>query len=163
MAKRTEPRMIYVVSEGVYSDYHVVAMFEDKSLAEGYAQIRSRDRGYDDAEVEEWPLLTAMPKKVTTYQHSASVYLDGSVREDRRWTSEEWDHEHDRYWTRRLPRRHRPVVEMCRAPMHQGEGVRLTVRGWTYEAVEKVFGERLAVLKAEPAAILRLPEGSSAA
>lgn len=163
MAKSTETAEVYIVTEGVYSDYHIVAAFADKDLAEGYAQIRKSTRSYDDPEVEVWPILTAMPKRVTTYMHSASVYLDGSVREDRRWTNEDWDHEVDEYWSNRLKRRSRPVVELCRAPIHGGEGVRLTVRGWTYEAVEKVFGERLAMLKAEPAAILRIPEGSSAA
>lgn len=41
---------VYIVTEGCYSDYQIIAAFSDKDKADRYAGI------HDDAEVEEWAL-----------------------------------------------------------------------------------------------------------
>ena len=45
---------VYVVTEGSYSDYHIVAIFSDKNNADIHAALISSNRVRDRAEVEEW-------------------------------------------------------------------------------------------------------------
>jgi hypothetical protein len=50
---------IYLVTSGEYSDYHVVAAFETRELAEEAARLfQVRDRWSDSVNVEEYPILT---------------------------------------------------------------------------------------------------------
>jgi hypothetical protein len=51
---------VYVVTEGTYSDYHVVAMFSTRKLAEAFIAA-DQARGYND--IEEYTLLRTMPKR----------------------------------------------------------------------------------------------------
>lgn len=45
---------VYVVTEGSYSDYHIVAIFSDKNNADIHAALLSSTPGRDGGEVEEW-------------------------------------------------------------------------------------------------------------
>jgi len=46
---------VYVVTEGSYSDYHIVAIFSDKNNADIHAALlNSTESFYDEARVEEW-------------------------------------------------------------------------------------------------------------
>ena len=46
---------VYVVTEGSYSDYHIVAIFSDKNNADIHAALlNSTESFYDEAIVEEW-------------------------------------------------------------------------------------------------------------
>jgi hypothetical protein len=46
----SEPKTIYVVTEGDYSDFHIVGVFDDKARAETLVSL------IEDSSVEEWPL-----------------------------------------------------------------------------------------------------------
>lgn len=65
---------VYVVTEGSYSDYHIVAIFSDKNNADIYAALINSTRGRDGAEVEEWDVDDV---KIDTRQkiiHYATVF-----------------------------------------------------------------------------------------
>lgn len=48
---------VYIVSEGCYSDYHIVAIFSDKNKADIHATLlNSTESFYDEARVEEWDI-----------------------------------------------------------------------------------------------------------
>lgn len=50
---------IHVVTKGSYSDYHIIALFSDKSKAEGYTKLingSGEDEDEDGAKVESFPL-----------------------------------------------------------------------------------------------------------
>lgn len=51
----SEPRTLYVVTSGCYSDYGVVAIFDDRDLAERYCEGSDDSGGYG-MRVEEYPL-----------------------------------------------------------------------------------------------------------
>jgi hypothetical protein len=48
--KMSDPKTIYVVTEGDYSDFHIVGVFDDKARAETLSSL------IEDSSVEEWPL-----------------------------------------------------------------------------------------------------------
>jgi hypothetical protein len=48
-----EQRTIYVVTAGEYSDYGIRGVFDDRELAEAFAE---RSQRYDSARIEEWDL-----------------------------------------------------------------------------------------------------------
>ena len=47
--------IIYVVTSGIYSDYHIKAVFSDKEEAEYLTDILNANN-YDEARIEEYPL-----------------------------------------------------------------------------------------------------------
>jgi len=45
-------KKVYIVTQGCYSDYHIVAVFSNKEIAEKYAKKINSE--WDPADVEEW-------------------------------------------------------------------------------------------------------------
>jgi hypothetical protein len=52
-------KIIYVVTEGEYSDYGIEALFSERETAEKYAKRRNGNDKYSTARVEEYPLDAA--------------------------------------------------------------------------------------------------------
>ena len=71
---------VYVVTEGSYSDYHIVAIFSDKNNADIHAALISSTRGRDGAEVEEWDVDNV---KIDTCQkiirYATVYYCQGKI------------------------------------------------------------------------------------
>ena len=49
-------KKVYIVTEGVYSDYHIVAVFSDKKLAENFVAKYKGSKRYDEVRIEEYNL-----------------------------------------------------------------------------------------------------------
>ena len=50
-----ETKSVWVIEQGVYSDYHVVGVFSSKENAEAVFQLMSY-KDYNKPEIKEWPL-----------------------------------------------------------------------------------------------------------
>lgn len=85
---------VYIVTDGSYSDYHIVAVFADEKLANEFANAGGGG-------VEVYDVKTGMPEKVTHY----SVEIDAEGNETRRWAYSEWDFEKEpeRAWKMGAP------------------------------------------------------------
>lgn len=53
-------KTVYIVTNGCYSDYHIVGVFATEELAKECATATTTK--YDDSEIEEWELNTAAQK-----------------------------------------------------------------------------------------------------
>lgn len=66
---------VYVVTEGSYSDYHIVAIFSDKNNADIHAALlNSTESFYDEARVEEWDVDDVEIDTCKKLIHYATVY-----------------------------------------------------------------------------------------
>ena len=48
--------IVYVVTEGSYSDYHICAVFDNKEMAEKFIKKYCQNSFRDIAEIEEWEI-----------------------------------------------------------------------------------------------------------
>lgn len=67
--------MVYVVTDGDYSDYHIVGVFSTKEAAEA-------SRGGD---VEEWQLDAIPPRSANLAVYKVDMWRDGDVRDARKY------------------------------------------------------------------------------
>ena len=72
---------VYVVTEGSYSDYHIVAIFSDKNNADIHAALlNSTESFYDEARVEEWNVDNVEIDTRQKIVHYATVqYCEGQI------------------------------------------------------------------------------------
>ncbi len=61
---------LYVVTEGVYSDYHIVCIFSDKSKAENYVKYHAADSYFDGLNIEEYELEDDKYVPITSGYHN---------------------------------------------------------------------------------------------
>jgi hypothetical protein len=64
---------VYAVTEGSYSDYHILALFKTRALADAH------ERDGEGDSVEEFLLYNRRPTRVTVYSINARIWPDGSV------------------------------------------------------------------------------------
>ena len=124
-----KPKKVYVVTAGTYSDYHIEAVFEDKSLAEAHA---AQLEGYDSGRVEDYTVTTEQPRKVMVY---AAASKDG---EDLTfWSFDKWDYE---LYEVGLGGRKKVSIQQVKAPAGY------FIRGWSldHKAVRKAVADRRA-------------------
>lgn len=137
-------KTIFAVSRGSYSDYRVLAVFEDEADAKAWAAAMSVDGGYDHPEVEEFCLVVkgTSPYMVTTYYRSITFWDDGVIEDCGVHSSTDWA---IALYDGMPPVR--PHLRFVRAPCHDGRGGRLDIRGSTAESVNKVGNDRIAAWK----------------
>lgn len=139
-------KALYGLSAGEYSDYHVMAMFEDEATAKAWEAAINADeeKRYMGARVESFMLVPAgmAPCKVTVHRYSVDLWDDGSIAAPRTWSSTGWAIEGG--CTPPI----RPRVRYVRAPTHNGLGGRLEVEGDNEQTVAKVAGEKIAMWRA---------------
>ena len=72
---------VYVVTEGSYSDYHIVAIFSDKNNADIHAALlNSTESFYDEARVEEWDVDDVEIDTRQKIIHYATIhYCEGEI------------------------------------------------------------------------------------
>src|SRR5690606_20318888 len=75
-----EQRKVFVVTAGWYSDYRILGIFAEESVAQRVADEFNQRRPADDAQVEVYPLLDDVPPPVTMYR----VWVDTDGNEVRR-------------------------------------------------------------------------------
>jgi hypothetical protein len=66
---------IYVVTSGEYSDYHVVAIFSNKDVAEKF----NKDMLIEENKIEEWELDNVPEFPVGLYPYHVEMKYDGHV------------------------------------------------------------------------------------
>ncbi|MDY6862813.1 MAG: hypothetical protein SV062_07465 [Thermodesulfobacteriota bacterium] len=49
-------QLVYIVTCGVYSDYHICGVFTNKALAQKYINCFNGGNGYSEMKIEEWCL-----------------------------------------------------------------------------------------------------------
>ena len=80
--------MIYVVTKGVYSDYHIEGCFSDKEKAERYAvSIGGEVETYEDgvkSDLVTWQVLMNVPNRdaAWAYCSSTGIYSEDSIYKD---------------------------------------------------------------------------------
>jgi hypothetical protein len=67
---------VYVVTEGDYSDYHIVAVFTTEEVAEEYAKKRNEKNGYESARVEDYEVNES---SATMPHWFVRMFRDGTV------------------------------------------------------------------------------------
>jgi len=61
-------KKVYIVTEGVYSDYHIEAVFSSKAEAEEYIdKLKELDYCYSEPQIEEWFIDVPKSKWVLTF------------------------------------------------------------------------------------------------
>lgn len=78
-----EPQMVYVVTSGDYSEYHIEAVFLTYGQATKYIELHLQDGWYYGFQIEEYEINRSMPK---TDNLMWSVSYKG-----RRWTADRSD------------------------------------------------------------------------
>lgn len=141
-------KTMWVISSGSYSDYRVQAVCDSKETAETIVARANADRsgGYrSEYEVEELVYMDD-PKvqKVETLRLSVTIWDDGTETQDTQAYDVEWPFD-SLYGLTECEWR------WVRAPVHDGKGGRLDIRGTDHERVRKVFGERRALIHSDDA------------
>lgn len=136
---------LYALSQGAYSDYHVLALFTSKKLAEQALEAHKADEEWSrDARIEEFDLFDELPEPVTEHYYQVEIWDDGRVTNEniRQATHLPWNHLDG------TPKP-RPHVRWVRAPMYRDQGGRLEVRGSDEQAVKQAFSDNKARILAE--------------
>jgi hypothetical protein len=61
MSQNGEQKIIYVVTAGEYSDYHIVGVFDDGALAHEFVERQNKAHGHDWGNVEEYLINELAP------------------------------------------------------------------------------------------------------
>lgn len=78
----------YIVTKGSYSDYGIVAVFLDRSIAQAFVDSHNRTESpYYHAAIEEWDVQTEAPHPITVHRFS----VNGDDLQT--WDTVEWSHE----------------------------------------------------------------------
>ena len=140
---------VYIVTEGMYSDYSILAVFTSEADAQAHADRLNNDMlvsfGVSAAQVEEWPLYPAGKLPVLHVEYGLTVWLraNGSEQSRNDWTR-------TYYATPPLPTRQVDVEVFD----HRLMGVcQLIARASTAALAEKAMQDRVAMLRAEIAGI----------
>ena len=98
----TEPeRSVYIVTEGEYSSYHIVAVFDSQRHAAAYAKMRQAEYSFSSYRVEEWPLYKAgsqAPVLTTIYVATATINKAGEVVSRNSSSRQDWIPPGSRSW-----------------------------------------------------------------
>ena len=139
LADLVEPTVIdnqkvYILTDGTYSDYHIVAVFHTQEEAETFAAMHQRD--FECPEIEEWAISTVenVNRPVMTYWE-IRIYEDGTVRD--RESSYTFD----------VPSTVTSIETGTRNPLYL---VKFSVpKGTVIEQVDKIARDRLAKYRYE--------------
>lgn len=76
-------KKVYVLTDGLYSDYHIVAIFSAREIAEAALQVVKNKPFSDDPSIEEWEVDSVTPEQLIDGYRIYSVCIDnsGTVKE----------------------------------------------------------------------------------
>ena len=76
---------VWVVEQGSYSDYRVVAAFNNEAAAEQHAAAINTADCWEPASVAKWEVLSEAPRRIVVHNYEMS--RDGGIRQ---WTYDAW-------------------------------------------------------------------------
>lgn len=140
-------KTVYVIASGEYSDYRVLAVVDGtEAEAEVLAARANHGEPYKEFRVEALPVVAPDVQQITCLSMQVTIWDDGTTDEEHQRIDARWPF--DLLWSDEG----RPVgARWVRAPMHQGKGGRLEVRGADHERVRKTFSDLRAALLADDA------------
>ena len=72
-------KTIYIVTQGSYSDYHIVSVFSTRALAEKFIELQPTESHYDKLEIEEyWIDRSKKQIKSGTQMYYITMHRDGT-------------------------------------------------------------------------------------
>ncbi len=131
-----EPRIVYAVTSGEYSDYRVEAIFEMQAGAE---QAQRAGLGDGIIEITYYPAGAPGPTAVTVWRAGGEVRLDGTG-----WTNEAYSRTE---WT--ADPTFRPPIRPRVQEHSMHASISVSAEALTKEAAEKAVSDRVAKLRAE--------------
>lgn len=136
-------KQLYTVESGEYSDNAIHAVFDDKTTAEAWAKAyrEYEDSFASDAEVRTIPFVSSGVEPYTRTIHSIhqTVFDDGSLDEKREWPITSLAPSVMDY--------PRLMARYVRAPIYNGKGGRIEVRGEDLDKVRNTFAGKVAAVK----------------
>ena len=152
MGNGSEPgEVVWALSSGEYSDYHVMCVCPSKEDAGTLAARYNADSGPfgDAARVESLPVAGPDTQRVEILHLSTTLWDNGTESDTKQHVRTVW-----------------PFADYAgipgaaawrwvRAPMHRDAGGRLDVEGIDHERVRKVYSERRAEILADETGQLR--------
>lgn len=140
-----QPKIVWLVSSGSYSDYRVHCAAPSKKAAQGIVDALNGADEWTKYFAESVPVIEKAVR-VTIYGNEAIIADDGTVREESVRDRAEWNVDP------LYPERLRPVtIRWVRAPCYHDQAGRLEVYGTDRERVRKAFSDVKAQLIADPA------------
>lgn len=138
---------MYVVTDGEYSDYHVVCVYADEALANRHVEIEHRSAFASYCRVEEYEVVETEPQGFDTHYRRVGLYFDGSVTVD-------MQHSQHRVQDGPTPVSVRQNSEFRLPPYPAWAPLRMTAmdiygEGTDLVRLEKAMAERVAKLQAE--------------
>ncbi|KKM69190.1 hypothetical protein LCGC14_1453280 [marine sediment metagenome] len=121
---------LHVVTQGTYSDYHIVAIYDNKEAAENHAH--NIDEKYNEARVEEYELNKEC-KKIPSVVWGGYMDRDGNVEYPGKEAA--CDGEHLQFWMRDT------LYDIDRSPV-----LSFTIAASTQEHANKIVNEKRAQL-----------------
>lgn len=147
----------YCVSSGCYSDYRVLATFDDIKDAKSWAAaLRDASEGddswaySDDARVELLPHYAAgkTPTVVMVYRASVVLWDNGVVASERGAATAGIEARSSKEWSHDAAGDSRPRLRYVRAPCYNKNGGRLEGEGTDERALIQAISDRAAMFKA---------------
>ena len=84
----SEMAHVWVVEQGSYSDYRVVAAFSNEGAADQHAAALNVRERWEPASVAKWEVLSEAPSRIVVHNYQMS--RDGGIRQ---WTYDAWTHD----------------------------------------------------------------------
>lgn len=148
MKQPSKVQRVWGITRGSYSDYRVLAIFEDQAEAKAFCaahQNTAHDSPWgapDDVECFMFYPKGVQPVLNTVHSRSVVVWDSGDTEEAMERGRVEWEYSplYDRVSAR-------PNVRFVRAPMYHNKGGRLEVEGLDQQAVNQAYGDNLARLR----------------
>lgn len=130
-------KTIWGVTQGSYSDYHVVAIMASKKLAEEYVALHDETDYYDGYRVEEFDFLDAVPEHVPVL--TLTSYVGGSYERDFQ----------ERIENELVNDNPKPCTHSVWYNQYS-KNINIHVKGTDFERVRKVFSEQRAIALTDP-------------
>lgn len=134
---------MWAVSNGCYSDYHVLCVCPTKADAKAILAKIKDDESEPGAFIESFPVADATSRSVAVLVLAQEVWDNGTTGDLRERTEMAWP------WSYTPPV---PITwRWVRPPVQRNKGGRLDMQGTDHERVRKTFSELRARLLAEDA------------
>lgn len=129
---------VWAVTQGAYSDYHVVAIMASKELADEYVALHLHNDYYDGYRAEEFDFLDSVPEHIPVLFISERINGNNSEPNERIVNVLVSDNPknctHDTYFNKH----------------YNPKTMSLNVKGTDFDRVRKVFSEQRAIALTDP-------------
>lgn len=70
---------VYIITEGEYSDYRIIAVFSDEQAAQAFVDDYNEQAEFNRADIEEWPIDDRTRRGDKRIGHTVVMARDGTV------------------------------------------------------------------------------------